>query len=142
MDGGSSVPDGASPTRGEQAGPGRAEFRRGASAVRSRVEMRTDPTYRRMAEGFSLPDGSRRVYCHHVRKTAGTSLFLSFMALGGEDPMAVWRTDHRLAPATDDQCRLRLRLQQPAVLAEGAYFFGRSHRPAARPAPPVCGPSR
>lgn len=115
----------------------RRRIRRRAGAIRRRVEMRTDPTYRRMAESFTLPDGSRRVYCYHVRKTAGTSLFLSFLSLGGEDPMAVWR---RIAAS---------RLQRTAsaaysfasndrdVLAEGAYFFGRSHhRFVDQPLPP------
>ncbi len=106
-------------------------LRRQMSALRGRVELMTDPTYRRLAEECALPGGDRRVYCYHVRKTAGTSLFLSFLALGGEDPMAVW---HRLASS---------RLQRTVsggrayasndrrVLAEGAYLFGRSHRPFA-----------
>ena len=38
--------------------------------------IRLDPTYRRLAAGYTLPDGSQRVYLHHIRKTAGTSLFI------------------------------------------------------------------
>jgi len=103
----------------------------------SQVQMRTDPTYRRMAQGFTLPDGSRRVYCHHIRKTAGTSLFLSFMALGGEDPMVVWRriTEARLQRTTS--AAYGFASNNRSVLAEGAYLFGRSHRSAAQqPLPP------
>jgi hypothetical protein len=105
----------------------RRRIRRKVGALRRRVEIRTDPTYRRMAEGFGLPDGSRRVYCYHVRKTAGTSLFLSFLALGGEDPMVVWRriTASRLQRTTS--AAYSYASNDRDVLAEGAYFFGRSH---------------
>jgi hypothetical protein len=105
----------------------RRRIRRKAGAIRSRMEMRTDPTYRRMAEGFALPDGSRRIYCYHVRKTAGTSLFLSFLALGGEDPLVVWRriTASRLQRTTS--AAYSFASNDRDVLAEGAYFFGRSH---------------
>jgi len=93
--------------------------------------MWTDPAYRRLARTFELPDGSRRVYCHHVRKTAGTSLFLSFLALGGEDPWDVWRriAQARLQRTTSGSYSFASNDRK--VLAEGAYFFGRSHRPCA-----------
>jgi hypothetical protein len=105
----------------------RRRIRRRAGAIRRQVELRTDPTYRRLAAGFALPDGNRRVYCYHVRKTAGTSLFLSFLALGGEDPMEVWRriTAARLQRTTS--AGYSYASNDRDVLAEGAYFFGRSH---------------
>jgi hypothetical protein len=101
----------------------------GARGLRNVADMRLDPTYRRLAAGYRLPDGSRRVYLHHIRKTAGTSVFLSFLALGGEDPTAVW---HRINAA-----RLSRTVSggyafvsiHRKLLAEGDFFFGRAHRP-------------
>ena len=112
-------------------------FRRRARDVRAAWEIRTDPTYRRLADSYELPDGSRRIYCYHVRKTAGTSLHLSFMALGGEDPMDVYERIvnsrlHRTISGDYSFVSFNRRL-----LAEGAYFYGRSHRAAAaQPLPP------
>ncbi len=93
--------------------------------------VRRDPTYRRLAASYELPDGSRRVYCYHVRKTAGTSLFLSFLALGGEDPVAVWERINRARLGRTTSGRYAFASNNSRVLAEGAYFFGRSHRAAA-----------
>jgi len=113
------------------------EMRRGAHGLRDVATIRLDPTYRRLAADYRFPDGSRRVYCHHIRKTAGTSLFLSFLALGGEDPMDVWR---RINSA-----RLPRTISGPygfasvhrMLLSEGAYLFGRAHRPVVeQPLPP------
>ena len=111
--------------------------RRGASMLRDVWEIRSDPTYRRQARSYELPDGSRRVYCHHIRKTAGTSLAQSFMALGGEDPMEVWRRTaaSRLPRAISGEYAFVVNHRR--LLAEGAYFYGRSHHPAAdQPLPP------
>ncbi|MGH3577563.1 MAG: hypothetical protein ACRDU0_08410 [Mycobacterium sp.] len=72
-----------------------------------------------------------------MRKTAGTSLHLSFMALGGEDPMDVYERIvssrlHRTVSGDYSFVSFNRRL-----LAEGAYFYGRSHRAwAAQPLPP------
>ena len=103
--------------------------RRGVRGGVDVATMRLDPTYRRLAAGYHLPDGSRRVYLHHIRKTAGTSVFLSFLALGGEDPMAVWRriTTARL-PRTVSGDYAFVSVHRK-LLAEGSYFFGRAHRP-------------
>lgn len=73
-----------------------------------------------------LPDGSRRVYLFHVRKTAGTSLVRSFLALGGEHPSAVERR-------ISSSLLSRTRTGQYVVtcgrgtLQQGDYFFGWSH---------------
>lgn len=110
---------------------------RAGSRAHDRWLVLRDPTYRRLTAGYELPDGSRRIYCYHVRKTAGTSLFLSFLALGGEDPMAVWRrvNEARLRRTTSGPYAFAS--DNPRVLAEGAYLFGRSHRPASKqPLPP------
>ena len=90
--------------------------------------LRTDPTYRELAAGFELADGSRRVYCYHVRKTAGTSLFLSFLALGGEDPHDVWRRLNSDPLQRTVSGRYAFASDHPKVIAEGAYLFARSHR--------------
>jgi hypothetical protein len=91
--------------------------------------LRSDASFRRAARGFELPDGSRRIYCYHVRKTAGTSLFLSFMALGGEDPMDVWRRLTRTRLERTFSAGYSFVSNNRRALAEGSYFFGRSHRP-------------
>jgi hypothetical protein len=101
------------------------------------VELATDPSFRRLAEGYSLPGGVRRIYLYHVRKTAGTSLFLSFLALGGEDPTTVWRriTESRLQRTVSGGYGFAA--NDRLVLAEGAYLIGRSHRTFAdQPLPP------
>jgi hypothetical protein len=117
--------------------PPRWRLRGAASALRDIWEIRSDPSYRRLAKSFELPDGSRRIYCYHVRKTAGTSLTQSFMALGGEDPMDVWR---RLAASRLPRAmsgRYSYVASHRRLLAEGAYFYGRSHGVAAdQPLPP------
>ena len=112
-------------------------IRRRARDIQSLWAIRWDPTYRRLAKTYELPDGSRRIYCYHVRKTAGTSLYLSFLALGGEDPMDVWRriTASRLPRTVSGHYSFVSNNRR--LLAEGAYFYGRSHRAAAdQPLPP------
>jgi hypothetical protein len=100
--------------------------------------LRLDPTYRRLADGYRFPDGSRRVYLHHVRKTAGTSLSLSFLALGGEDPVDVWRRVNRARLSRTISGGYAFASVHRLVLAQGAYLFGRAHRPAAQqPLPPA-----
>ncbi len=110
----------------------RRRFNRIRRGVREEWHIRTDQTYRRLARTYHLPDGSRRVYCYHVRKTAGTSLYLSFMALGGEDPAEVWRriTASRLPRTITGDYIIVANSRR--LLSEGTYFYGRSHRSADR----------
>jgi hypothetical protein len=112
-------------------------LRRQARDLQEVWAIRRDPTYRRLAASFEMPDGSRRIYCHHIRKTAGTSLYLSFLALGGEDPMEVWRriTASRLSRTISGTYSFVSNNRR--LLAEGAYLYGRSHRAVAdQPLPP------
>ena len=112
-------------------------LRRGAHGVRDVATIRLDPTYRRLAASYQLPDGSRRVYCHHIRKTAGTSLFLSFLALGGEDPMDVWRRINAARLPRTISGPYAFASVHRRLLSEGAYLFGRAHRPVVeQPLPP------
>jgi hypothetical protein len=115
----------------------RTEALRAARDASDAWAILRDPTYRRLAASYELPDGSKRVYCYHVRKTAGTSLYLSFLALGGEDPVEVWRriTKARLPRTVSGGYVFAANSRR--LLAEGAYFFGRSHHSADRqPLPP------
>jgi hypothetical protein len=129
---------------GQAAGPQKSigqravrAMRRGARDAQNSWNVRRDPTYRRQAQSYELPDGSRRVYCYHVRKTAGTSLFLSFLALGGEDPLDVWGRTVASPLGRTASGEYSFASNNRAVLAEGAYFFGRSHRPFdLQPLPP------
>jgi len=112
--------------------------RRDARGLRDVAQIRLDPSYRRLADGYGLPSGIRRVYCHHIRKTAGTSLFLSFLALGGEDPYDVWRriNTSRL-PRTVSGPYAYASIHR-RLLADGGYLFGRAHRPVVeQPLPPA-----
>lgn len=73
-----------------------------------------------------LPDGSRRIYLFHVRKTAGTSLVRSFLALGGEDPGTVERriSNSRLSRTRSGKYLFTC---GRGTIQQGDYFFGWSH---------------
>jgi len=131
------VPPWGPPPRGSLWQRTERSLRRGATQARDSWEIWRDDSYRRLAPPVEFPDGSRRVYCYHIRKTAGTSLHLSFMALGGEDPFEVLRrmTESRLHRTISGPYAYVAYLRR--LLAEGAYFYGRSHRSAAQqPLPP------
>ncbi len=120
------------PVPDDERRPGVRRIRRRFRLARDGLEIWRDPTYRRLAGSYELPDGSRRIYCYHIRKTAGTSLYLSFLALGGEDPMDVWRRMTGCGLPRTISGGFSFVANNRFLFAEGAYFFGRSHRPAAR----------
>ncbi len=95
--------------------------------ARTEAELLLDSRYRKLAKDYRFPDGSRRVYCHHIRKTAGTSLFLAFLSLGGEDPMDVWRRINRNQLLRTTSGKYSFASMNRRVLREGAYFYGQSH---------------
>jgi hypothetical protein len=107
-------------------------LRRSMGDARVRLRARRDPTYRHAAKGIGLPGGDERIYCYHIRKTAGTSLHFSFLALGDEDP---WLVQERLATTALHRTvsgRYAFVAHQRQLLEQGHYFYGWSHLPAHR----------
>jgi hypothetical protein len=100
------------------------------TATRRKWESRNNARYRRAAAGYELPDGSRRIYHYHIRKTAGTSLHWSFLELGGEEPSAVMRRMERSALGRTISGRYVFAAHRSPVLATGEYFLAWSHAPA------------
>ncbi len=106
--------------------------------VPDRILVRLGPTVQRVAASASysmrgrysppnlLPDGTERIYFFHVRKTAGTSLVRSFLALGGEDPAAV---EGRISSSLLSRTRSGQYVLTcgRGTLQHGDYFFGWSH---------------
>jgi hypothetical protein len=91
---------------------------------------RGNRAYRRLAERYVLPGGYQRVYCYHIRRTGGTSLHRSFMALGDEDPAEV---HDRLASSPGNRTvsnGFAFVAHSSELLADGWYFYGWSHLPA------------
>jgi len=91
---------------------------------------RHNRAYDKLAQRYSLPGGFRRVYCFHIRKTGGTSLHRSFMALGGEDPAEV---HDRIAGSPGNRTvsnGLAFVAHSSELLARGSFFYGWSHVPA------------
>ena len=76
-----------------------------------------------------VPGEFDRVYMHHVRKTAGSSLARSFLALGGEDPSVV---EQRIASSVLSRTQSGAFSFATGVgaLRQGSYFFGWSHAPS------------
>ena len=95
-----------------------------------------EPEYRRLSRSYSLPGGFERVYCYHVRKTGGTSLNLSFLGLGGEDPLEVQRRIESSPLHRTTSGPYAFVAHQRKLLHQGHYFYGWSHLPAHRLALP------
>jgi hypothetical protein len=112
------------PARALEVGRRRA---RGAAARTAVVARRR--RFRRLAETYELPGGWKRVYCYHIRKTGGTSLHHSFMALREEAPDKVHRRLEGLVTrATSDD--LVFVAHNVELIEEGSYFYAWSHHPA------------
>lgn len=109
-----------------------------ARFVPTRVQVAVGPMIQRVAASAShlvrerytppkvLPDGSTRIYLFHIRKTAGTSLVRSFLALGGEEPSAVER---RISKSLMSYTRSGdyIFTCGRGTLRQGDYYFGWSH---------------
>jgi hypothetical protein len=94
------------------------------------IRIAIDELGARRSCGPTLPDGSERIYLHHVRKTGGTSLVRSFLGLGGEDPLAVER---RIADSYFSRTQsngLVFVSGHKELVNRGHYFFAFSHNPA------------
>lgn len=86
----------------------------------------------RMASGFRLPGGYKRIYHYHIRKTAGTSLNHMFFALDSEKNDQVYKklihsNQHRHIGPHHVFVGWNKKL-----IEEGDYFYGFSHIPIHR----------
>lgn len=89
----------------------------------------TTGRYRKLAQAHPLPNGWRRIYHYHIRKTGGTSVDWAFYGVGGEESGAV-----RLRINQD---RLRRTISNGLcfvshnryLIGQGDYFYAASHLP-------------
>ena len=81
------------------------------------------------SRAYRIEGGYRRVYCFHVRKTAGTSLHRAFLAASGGDGEAL----HEQMLATLNTRIIHNGIayagQNRTLIEAGHYFYGYSHRP-------------
>ncbi len=86
--------------------------------------MLTDWRVSRAVRAYAIAGRYRRIYHHHIRKTAGTSLNSAFWGLAGLDLRQMGR---RQRVVRDGYVFVR---NDPGLIAQGAYFFANSHHPA------------
>jgi hypothetical protein len=78
-----------------------------------------------------MQEDFERIYHHHVRKTAGTSLDSSFWALGGPELELLSKQEVHAATEPGEGGRRFVR-HDPQLIARGDYFYASSHEPAHR----------
>lgn len=87
------------------------------------------PGRRLIGRRYQLQGGYERIYLYHVRKTGGTSIANSFLALGNEEPLAVkHRMTNVFGMARTGDYVFAANVTQ--ALEGGRYFLGWSHDPA------------
>jgi Sulfotransferase family len=94
------------------------------------VDVSTNLKCKRMSSAYYLPDGFKRIYHFHVRKTGGTSINAMFLALTGGDGQSNYRElnsslNHRII----DHDKVFLGWN-PRLINQGHYFYAFSHLPA------------
>jgi hypothetical protein len=111
--------------------PLRSNARTGLGTVLSHIAELTPRPNEQMNGAFD------RLYFHHIRKTAGTSIVFAFFALSGVDPHKIERQLFRFAFARVGGVRYVEANAQ--LIQDGRYFFAVSHFPSYVSNPPTEG---
>jgi hypothetical protein len=106
--------------------------------IRAAVRMRLGRLQARLAPDpvdLVLPEGCTKLCFHHIRKTGGTSLILAFFRLAGEDigPTQKHVTRYTFARRGD----YTFVANNVALINEGRFNMGWSHRPSYVARPPL-----
>jgi hypothetical protein len=83
-----------------------------------------------LSNKYCINKGFKRIYLYHIRKTGGTSLTESFLALRAVDRV---RSYYQLAGALDNRIIIKDLVYvgwNTSLLEKGDYFFGFSHNPS------------
>jgi hypothetical protein len=109
----------------------RTRVRTGFGEFMSRLALITPPQNELISGDYE------RIYFHHVRKTAGTSIVFAFFSLSGSDPrnierMLYWCSFARLGG-------MRFVEHNATLIQRGRYFFAASHFPSYVALPPKDG---
>lgn len=73
--------------------------------------------------------GGRPVHLLHIRKTGGTSINFSFLALAGGDPRAVWLKMREDGVEVFNVGRFRFVTRNKELIEAGAYTYSHAHLP-------------
>lgn len=84
---------------------------------------------RRVTRPTPLPDGYKRIYCYHIRKTGGTSVHRAFLSLSGQPPEQVHKRLLRSLTYFTISGGLTFVGHNKYLLEAGHYFYGFSHHP-------------